>query len=137
MSLIPHRPTNDTTELAMKRNREAAERTLTSWIQNCLGIIGFGAGFDGLLTALHQAFPDQNQAFSLDMARLIGLTAIGSGIFLLVLMIIAYRAEIQALERQDYCDRPPSILNTGILVGSITLYGLIAFVAVLFILPWQ
>lgn len=137
MSFTPRRPTNDTTELAKERNREATERTLTSWIQNCLSIIGFGTGFDSILTAVHQSLPERSLAFDLQLTHMIGLTAIGMGIFLLILVIIIYRTEVQSLEREDYFDRPPHFLNLGILVSSITLYGLIAFVAVLFILPWQ
>jgi putative membrane protein len=137
VSLTPDRVINNTNELAKERNRGAAERTLTSWIQSCLGIIGFGAGFDNILTALHQAFPEQSLVFSLKLTHIIGLTTIGSGIFLLVLSMIPYQAEIRSLEREDYFERPPHLLNLGILVSSIILYGLIAFVAVLFILPWQ
>lgn len=36
-----NKPTGDTNELAKERNRVAAERTLTSWIQNCLILITF------------------------------------------------------------------------------------------------
>lgn len=137
MSSTPRRSTSDTTELAKERNREAAERTLTSWIQNCLGIIGFGTGFDSILTALDQAFPEKSLGFSLNLAHVVGLVAIGSGLFLLVLIMIAYRAEVQSLERQDYFERPPHLLNLSILVSSVMLYGLIAFAAVLFVLPWR
>jgi putative membrane protein len=137
MSSTPPRPTNVTTQLAKERTREAAERTMASWIQNCIGIIGFGAGFNSIVAALHQAFPERNPAFDLNLARIIGLTAIGLGILLLVLMIIIYRAEKQSLEREDYFEHPPRLSNLGILVSSMTLYGLIAFIAVLFVLPWQ
>ncbi|MGV2827991.1 YidH family protein [Myxosarcina sp. GI1(2024)] len=137
MSPTPPRPTNVTTQLAKERNREAAERTMASWIQNCIGIIGFGVGFDSILAALHQAFPDRSPAFDLNLARIIGLTAIAIGILLLVLMIFAYKQEVRSLEREDYLDRTPRLFILGTLVSSITLYGLVAFVAALFVLPWQ
>ncbi|HHP7229527.1 MAG TPA: YidH family protein [Xenococcaceae cyanobacterium] len=137
MSFNPRRPTNETTELARERNREAAERTLTSWIQNCLGLIGFGTGFESIFAALHQAFPNRNPALSLRMTHIIGLTAIGLGILLLVLMVIAYLAAIRTLEQEDYFSRPLNFSLLGILVGTIISYGLIALVAVFFILPWQ
>lgn len=137
MSSTPHRPTNDVTELAKARNRDAAERTLTCWIQNCLGLIGFGSGFDSILTALHQTFPEKGLTFSLTLTHTIGLIAIGLGIFLLVLSMLAYRVEVRSLGRQDYVDRSPRLLNLGVLVSSVIFYGLIASVVVLFILPWQ
>ncbi|MGF1481817.1 MAG: YidH family protein [Cyanophyceae cyanobacterium] len=136
MSSTPRRPTNVTTQLAKERNREAAERTLTSWIQNCLSIIGFGAGFESISAACAQAFPENDAGLEF-LARTIGLTAIGLGILLLVLMVIAYRAEVRSLEREDYFERSPRLSNLGVLVSAITLYGLIAFVAALFVLPWK
>lgn len=137
MNSIPRRFTNDVTELAKARNRDAAERTLTSWIQNCLGLIGFGAGFNSILTALHQTFPEKGLTFSLTLAHTIGLIAIGLGIFLLILGMVAHRVEVRFLGQEDYVDRSPRLLNLGVLVSSVIFYGLIASVAVLFILPWQ
>lgn len=135
MSSTPSRPTNTTTELAKERNRQAAERTMASWIQNCIGIIAFGAGFDSILAALNQAFPNKSPGFDLYLARIIGLTAIGIGIFLLVLMIFIYKLQVGALEREDYLARPTRLFYLGILVSSVTLYGLIAFIGVFLILP--
>ena len=135
MNSHPHRPTNITTELAKERNREAVERTMASWIQKCLGIIGFGIGFDSIFTALHQAFPEKNFVFNLLLTHIIGLSAIAIGILLLVLVIIAYQTEIRILARKDYLNRPSHLINSGILVSSIILYGLVAFVAALFVLP--
>lgn len=137
MSSIPPKSTNVTTQLAKERNREAAERTMASWIQNCIGIIGFGTGFDSILAALHQAFPGKSQTFDLNLVHIIGLAAIAIGIFLLVLMIIVYKQEVRSLEREDYLAESPRLFNLGVIVSSIILYGSIAFVAALFVLPWQ
>ncbi len=137
MSSIPTIPTKDTTQIDKERNREAAERTMASWIQNCIGIIGFGAGFDSILTALHQAFPEQDRAFDLNLVHIIGLAAIAIGILLLVPIIIAYKQEIRYLEREDYLAELPRLSNLGVVLSSIILYGLIAFVAALFVLPWR
>ena len=38
----PNKLRGSTNELAKERNRAAAERTMTTWIQNCLTLIGFG-----------------------------------------------------------------------------------------------
>lgn len=134
MSSNPQSSTSVTTELAKERNREAAERTMTSWIQNCLGIIGFGFGFDSIMTALHQASPKKSWEFDLLLTHIIGLGAIAIGILLLVLMIVAYRVEVRSLGREDYLERPSRLANLGILVSSIILYGTIAFVAALLLI---
>jgi putative membrane protein len=41
-----------TNELAKERNRAAAERTMNSWIGNCLGLIGVGVAFDQINQSL-------------------------------------------------------------------------------------
>ncbi|WP_026736336.1 DUF202 domain-containing protein [Fischerella sp. PCC 9605] len=54
MSSIPsQKSTTASNELAKQRNRAAAERTLTSWIHNCLSVIGFGIAFDRIFNALN------------------------------------------------------------------------------------
>ena len=136
MGFTPNRPTNETTELAKERNREAAERTLTSWINNCIGLIGFGAGFDSIFVALYQAFPDRNPTLSLSMTHTIGLTAIGLGVLLLILVTAIYLPELRSLEREDYLSRPPSFSLLSIVVSTMIVYALVVLVAVFFILPW-
>ena len=130
MSFTPRRLTNDATELAKERNRKAAERTLTSWIQNCLALIGFGTAFDSIFDAVNHSFPHNSSAINTQVAHIIGLSAIGWGIFLLILVLIGYRTEIQSLERSDYLDRPLQFFNLSIIVGAIILYGLSALVVV-------
>lgn len=136
MTPLPHRSTNDTTELAKERNRQAAERTLTSWIQNSLGLIGFGAAFHSIFDAVQQSFPGNSALLNRQITYAIGLSAIGLGIFLLLPVIITYRAHIQSLEREDFLNAPPRLFNLRLLVGSITLYGLITLVAVLVVRSW-
>ena len=137
MSFVPRRPSNETTELAKERNRAAAERTLASWIRKCLGLIGFGAGFDSIFAGLHQAFPDSNPTLSLRMTHIIGLTAIGSGVLLLSIFVVYYLLEIHFLEQENYFTRPPNFSVSSILVFTVIFYALIALFAVFFILPWQ
>lgn len=133
MSFTPRRPTSDTTELAKERNREAAERTLTSWIQNCLALIGFGTAFDSIFDAVNHSFPQNSSAINKQLTHIIGLSTIGWGIFLLILVLVGYRAEIKSLERSDYLDRPPHFFNLSIIIGAVILYGLIALVVVFII----
>jgi putative membrane protein len=61
---LPHRTTNETTELTKMRNHLAADRTLTSWIQNSLGLIGFGAGFETISKAVGQSFPQSHSTIN-------------------------------------------------------------------------
>lgn len=133
MSFTPHRLSSDTTELAKERNREAAERTLTSWIQNCLALVGFGTAFDSIFNEINHSFPHNSSAINTQLAYIIGLSAIGWGIFLLILVLVGYRAELKSLEREDYLDRPPHFFNLSIIISAVILYGLLALVVVFFI----
>jgi putative membrane protein len=121
------------TELAKERNRLAAERTLASWIQNSLGLIGFGAAFQSISNALNQSFPENDPAINAQLAYAVGLSAIGLGIFLLIPVIIPYRNYIKSLEQDDFLNRPPRLFDLKLLVVSITLYGCIALIAVLLV----
>ena len=135
--IVPRRSTNVTTELAKERNRAAAERTLASWIRKCIGLIGFGAGFDSIFAGLHRAFPDRNPAVSLKITHIVGLTAIGLGVLILTLVTAIYLAEVNSLEREDYLSGTPSFSLTTMLLCTAIFYASIALFAVFFVLPWQ
>lgn len=131
--ITPRKLSNITTELAKARNRAATERTLTSWIQSCLILIGFGTAFEQILAAVDQSFPENTSAINLQIADAIGLSTIGLGILLLVLVIVEYRLAIKSLARADYLYRPLRLHHLSVLVGMIVLYGLAAIVAVLIV----
>jgi putative membrane protein len=129
------KPTTTTTELAKQRNRAAAERTLTSWIQNCLSLIAFGIAFDRIFVALNQTFPQQNLQINTQLAHIIGLSAIAFGVFLLVLAIVGYLINVKSLNKADYLYRKYHLFNPlAILVGSVIIFGLLAFFAVYFVI---
>ncbi|WP_193195952.1 YidH family protein [Nostoc sp. MG11] len=129
--------TNLTNELAKERNRAAAERTLTSWIQNCLSLIGFGIAFDRIFSALHQAFPDNSTVINARWTHIIGLSVIALGIFLLIIAIFIYLVAVQSLKRNDYLYRPIRSYNLmTITVGSIILFGLVSLIAVFIVIAW-
>lgn len=125
------RPTSTTNELAKARNRAAAERTLTGWIQTCLSLIGFGIAFDRIFVAVNQTFLANSFTVNLWLTTLIGLSAIGTGIFLLVLMIIEYLTEIRSLQQEDYVYRSLPRYRLIIIVGSVILLGLIVFISII------
>ncbi|MBV8884806.1 MAG: DUF202 domain-containing protein [Chroococcidiopsidaceae cyanobacterium CP_BM_RX_35] len=134
---LPYKTTNDTTELAKTRNRLAADRTLASWMQNSLGLIGFGAGFQTILEAVNRSFPQNHSVINQNITYAIGLSAIGLGIFLLIPVLIPYRNYIKSLEREEFSNYPPRLFNLKLLTMSITLYGFIALIAVWFVHSWK
>lgn len=123
-------PTGITNELAKERNRVAAERTLTSWIQNCLSLIGFGIAFDRIFVALDRALPTNNPIINARLATIIGLSAIAIGIFLLVLAIIAYLIQVRSLDLKDYLHKPIHSYHLLVVVCAVTLFGLVALAIV-------
>lgn len=133
---LPH-ATNETTELAKTRNRLAADRTLTSWIQSSLGLIGFGAGFQSIFAAVNRSFPQNNSVINQNITYAISLSAIGFGIFLLIPILIPYRNYIKSLEREELINHQflnyLDLFNLKLLTMLIILYGLIASIAVWFV----
>ena len=122
--------TNVTTELAKERNREAAERTLTSWIQSCLTLIVFGFAFDRIVNAFNQTLRRAEPVPWERAAPYVALGAIGLGMFLLTLAVAAHRNQMKALEQPEYgnaLSAEPFALATG----AIVLFGLVAAVFVL------
>lgn len=128
--------TGDTNELAKSRNRAAAERTLTSWIQNCLVLITFGIGFERILKALKLSFPGNNLSINLELTRTISLITLALGIFLLILAIIQYLIEIKSLNQKDYLYKPLRFMSLSLVVGSVLLFALTALIAIC-IISWQ
>ncbi|MGB3534857.1 MAG: DUF202 domain-containing protein [Microcoleaceae cyanobacterium] len=98
----PAKRTGITNELAKERNRAAAERTLTAWIQSSLLLIGFGVAFDQIFAALQQAFPLENRILILQLSHVLGLGLILLGVGLLILGMFQYRIEVQSIEKDDY-----------------------------------
>jgi putative membrane protein len=129
---LPH-TTNETTELAKTRNHLAADRTLTSWIQNSLGLIGFGAGFQSIFEAVNRSLPQNHPVINQNITYAIGLSAIGLGIFLLIPVLIPYHNYIKSLEQEDSLNHPPHLFNVKLLTISIIFYGFIALIAVWFV----
>jgi putative membrane protein len=123
-------PTGMTNELAKGRNRAAAERTLTSWIQNCLSLIGFGITFDRIFVALGRALPKNHPIVNARLATAIGLSAIGIGIFLLVLAIISYLIQVRSLDLKDYLSKPIHSRYLLVVVCAVILFGLVALAIV-------
>jgi putative membrane protein len=126
----PLKPTGATNELAKERNRAAAERTLTSWIQNSLALIGFGIAFDQIFEALQQTLPQQNGEILLKFSQVLGLSLIALGIALLVIAIIQYRVLVKSIQRDNYILISSFPLNIAI-GSSVLIFGLAAAIIIL------
>lgn len=123
-------PTNITNELAKQRNRAAAERTLLSWIQNCLSLIGFGIALDRIFNAVNQTFTGNNIRLNAQIAHLVGLSAIALGIFLLVLAMISYIKDVRSIEDSNYLYRPIHTSSVFV-ITAVILFGLITLIVIL------
>ena len=121
---------NTTNELAKERNRAAAERTLTAWIQSGLTLIGFGVAFDQIFGALRRTLPTLDSSLNRNVTTAIGLGAIALGLALLALTVIEYPIKLRAIEQGNYLTQPlyPSI---ALITTAVLLFGCIALIAVL------
>ncbi len=123
--MTPDKTTGPTNELAKERNRAAAERTMTAWIQNCLTLVGFGFAIDQIFQALQQKFPDKNPSITIESAHSISLILIAIGIGLLIIAMVQHYFEVQSVKRDDYFFYPSSYLNI-IVVFAIIAFGFVS-----------
>ena len=100
-------PIGPTNELAKERNRAAAERTMTTWIQNCLGLFGFG----------------------LALANQVGFIFIVLGIGLLVIAMVQHSLAVQSIKQEDYFFSPSRPLNI-IATSAIIVFGLLGMLII-------
>ena len=131
MTSLPPRPTGTTNELAKERNRGAAERTMTAWIQSCLILVSFGVAFDQLVPVWNQAMGRPSPLISDRLTAMVAIVFIGFGIGLLVIALLQYRRVIRALEHEDSSLQPMSGLNRMALGAVITFGGLCVVIVLL------
>ncbi len=127
----PNRLTGNTNELAKERNRAAAERTITGWIQNSLTLTGFGLAINQFIPALNQRF-SQQPLFTAQLARLIGLSCVGLSLVLLVIALLQHWVEIKSIEREDYVILPSHPLNI-LTVSAVLIFAVFAAFAILLV----
>lgn len=125
----PSKLTGITNELAKERNRAAAERTLTAWIQNSLSLIGFGVAFDQFFEVLQQAFPQENERLILQLSHILGLSLIALGVGLLIVGIFQYRTVVRSIEKDNNMMISSGALNIAI-SSAIILSGLAALIMI-------
>jgi putative membrane protein len=129
----PPKLDSTTTELAKQRNRAAAERTLTAWIQSCLLLIVGGIALDRMLARVLKAFPNPLESNQIQLiAQILSLCLIALGSLLLGVAIWQYRLQVNSLQRQDYLLQSNSRL---LLISSvaIALFGIMATIILILI----
>lgn len=125
---ISNRPSGDTNELAKERNRAAAERTITGWLQNSLTLIGFGLAIDQIALAVSQQFPQQ-PVQTTHLARAVGLSFVCMSLVLLVVALLQHRIEIQSVEQDDYVMMPSHTLNL-LVFGAVLIFATLAIIGI-------
>jgi putative membrane protein len=128
----PQKLFGTTNELAKERNRAAAQRTINTWIGNCLSFIGIGVAIDQISRALRQRFPEVDPLMTETAAQITSMVFIGVGLVLLFLALMQHRLEIKTIEREDYILLSVNALNR-IVVAAILLTGCLAFFTILFL----
>ena len=118
-----------TNELAKERNRAAAERTLISWIQHCVSLIGFGIAFEEILAAIEKSFNHSNGVLKIQVVKVLSLTFILIGILLLGSATIQYCLAVKSIEREDYLSLSSHPLNFAV-TFAIVIFGYLSFLAV-------
>ncbi len=128
----PNKPKGQTNELAKERNRAAAERTLSSWIQNCLTLIGFGFAIDQIFLTLEQKFPGGNSLMTMELTRNISLILIALSILLLLTAVIQHSVHVNAIEQDDYFYSPIKSINI-LVISTTIIFGLVGLLIIVFL----
>src|SRR5262249_37221539 len=94
------------TELAMRRNFMAAERTLMAWIRTAISMIGFGFTLAKLFQALsQQKILIKGPAGSTWTAEGVGMTLVVLGTFSLIVAIFDHRRQLKLLRADGLQER--------------------------------
>ena len=129
-SLFPEKLTSSNNELVKERNRAAAERTMTAWIQNCFALVGIGIAIEEVWLARQALYPEQPVILSKEAVTAIGLGFIAFGIILLLAAIVQHYIEVQSIRRDDYFHMASHPLNIVVVV-SIFVFGILGMLAIL------
>ena len=118
---------NLTNELARRRNRDAAERTLMAWIRTRLSLISFGFGLDKIVAAIDRVGGSNGPRPGVVA---VALGFILTGILALAVATQQHLAELRRLSRDDYVyvGVPRLAAATAILIALIGVMAMIVLV---------
>jgi putative membrane protein len=88
-----------TNELARRRNRDAAERTLMAWIRTCLSLISFGFGLDKIVGAIDKVSGSSGPRPGVVA---VALAFVITGIVAMAAATVQHLRELRRLQRTDY-----------------------------------
>jgi putative membrane protein len=94
------RVTSDS-HFAWIRTRLAVERTMMSWVRTSVALIGFGFTIVQFITRLHS----MNEAVPVsrpEAPRYLGLALIATGVLVLLVSIVQYRAVVRYLLSKEF-----------------------------------
>jgi putative membrane protein len=125
-------PLNPTNELAKERTRAAAERTLSSWINNCLVLIGFGITVDQIFPGLEQLISRQHDRTLPEVIHITGLSFIGLGIVLLLIVMIQHFFILQWLKQSENQFKTTLFLRLNqVSIATILMFGILSLIMIL------
>jgi len=122
----PTKPPHEVTELAKERNRQASERTVASWINHSLLLVGFGIVAAEIPGGVSQFSAQNRFATYWQLSFVLSLGMIIWGIVVLIPIAIAHYRALQSLKQANYLTQPASFFN--LLIGAVMLFGLTAIV---------
>jgi putative membrane protein len=98
---VPEPQTGSTNELAKERTRAAAERTLSSWVNNSILLIGFGVAINQIRDDLERLFPLKEDWWTGKVAYNTGLSFIILGMAVLMVAMVQHVLVLWFLERRS------------------------------------
>ena len=123
--------TSPLNELAKERTRAAAERTLSTWINNCLALIGVGVMLDQVYGDLEHLFPPKSLQRTAHLAHDIGLVFIGLGIGLLIIATAQHVLILKLLGQTTQIFHASEFLRLNqIAVAAVVLFGLLSVLSI-------
>jgi len=118
------------TEMAKRRSRDAAERTLLAWVRTSLALIGFGFGIAQLIETLSTTAAVARSPYLVTNVRIFGMSFIVLGVVSVIIALIQHRYEIKYIDRPTYQYKAPFPLAFSV-AAIITVIGIFTFLVLL------
>lgn len=126
-------PPNPTNELAKERTRAAAERTLSAWINNCLVLVGFGITIDQVYPTMERIWLLGHDQVAARLIHITGLSFMGFGIGLLLIVMVQHLFILQALEQKSSPLKGALFLRLNqVKIATVLIFGVLALLIILF-----